>query len=106
LIGAAVEPQMRRPALARMIDFEERRLPVDEQNQRVAGILQQAIVDALQLDDAPRVADRELAAQDVLALAHGIIDAAGERGETDARGLLRRVRIAVAGYLVGIAVDS
>lgn len=105
LIDAAVEHQMRRPALARMVDFEERRLPVGERNQRVADFLQQTVVTALQLDDAPTVADRERAAQDVLALAHGIIDAAGQRGETDAPGLRRRVRIAVAGYLIGIAAD-
>lgn len=106
LIDAAVEHQMRRPALARIVDFEERRLPVGERHQRVASIVQETVVAALQLDDAPDVADRELAAQDVLALAHGIIDAAGQRDETDARGLRRRVRIAVAGYLIGMAADA
>jgi AcrR family transcriptional regulator len=102
LIDAAVAHQMRRPALARVIDFEERRLPMGERNERVADVLQQIMIEALQLPDAPAVAEREQAAQDVLALAHGMIDAAGERGETDAHGLRLRVEVAVRGYLVGM----
>lgn len=103
VIEAAVEHQMRRPAPARVVDFEERRLPADERNERVAGVLQQIMVDALQLPDAPAVPDREQAAQDVLALAHGMIDGAGERRETDAHNLQLRVEVAVRGYLVGMA---
>src|ERR1700689_4621044 len=71
LIEAAVAHQMRRPALARIVDFEEQRLPMGERNQRVADVLQQIMVDALLLDDAPAVPDRQQAAQDVLAIAHG-----------------------------------
>ncbi|MGH8779233.1 TetR/AcrR family transcriptional regulator [Paraburkholderia sp.] len=103
LIDAAVAHQMRRPALARLIDFEERRLPLGDQNERVAEQLYRVIVDALTRADAPVVADREVAAQDVLALTHGIVDMAGERGETDAAALRERVWIAVRGYLVGMA---
>lgn len=103
IIDAAVAHQMRRPALARLIDFEERRLPLGDQNERVAQQLHRVIVDALAHPDAPVVANREVAAQDVLALAHGIVDMAGEREETDAAALRERVWIAVRGYLVGMA---
>jgi AcrR family transcriptional regulator len=103
LIEAAVAHQMRRPALARIVDFEEQRLPMGERNQRVADVLQQIMVDALLLDDAPAVPDRQQAAQDVLAIAHGMIDGAGQCGETDAVDLRRRVEVAVRGYLVGMA---
>jgi AcrR family transcriptional regulator len=102
LIEAAVAHQMRRPALARIVDFEEQRLPMGERNQRVVDVLQQILVDALQLDDAPAVRDRQQAAQDVLAIAHGMIDGAGQCGETDAVDLHQRVEVAVRGYLVGI----
>jgi AcrR family transcriptional regulator len=97
LIEAAVAHQMRRPALARIVDFEEQRLPMGERNQRVADVLQRII------DDAPAVPDRQQAAQDVLAIAHGMIDAAGQCGETDAEDLRLRVEMAVRGYLVGMA---
>ena len=103
LIEAAVAHQMRRPALARIVDFEEQRLPMGERNQRVTDVLQQIMVDALLLDDAPAVPDRQQAAQDVLAIAHGMIDGAGQGGETDAVDLRGRVEVAVRGYLVGMA---
>lgn len=103
LIDAAVEHQMRRPALARMIDFEEQRLPLGAQNRRIADVLLRAAEGALALDDAPQVRDRALAAQDVLAMVRGMIDVAGERRESDAEGLRARVRVAVNGYLLGMA---
>jgi AcrR family transcriptional regulator len=103
LIDAAIAHQMRRPALARVIDFEERRLPLEDRNLHVAEQLHRVIVEALGRPDAPAVADREVAAQDVLALAHGINDVAGQRMETDAQSLRERMWIAVRGYLVGMA---
>jgi AcrR family transcriptional regulator len=106
LTRAAAGHQMNRPALARMIDFEERRLPMLDRNRSVAAVLQQTIVDALRRPDAPRVAQAELAAQDVLAMTRGMVDAAGELGETDADGLQRRVYLAVTGYLSALAADE
>jgi AcrR family transcriptional regulator len=103
LIEAAVAHQMRRPALARIIDFEEERLPLGASNQRLADILQQIMLDALAHHDAPAVAERSQAARDVLALMRGMIDGAGQRGETDAVNLRARVEVAVRGYLIGMA---
>ncbi len=101
LIDAAVTHQMQRPALARLIDFEERRLPLGERNQRLADILHGVIVAALKRADAPKVAHRAEAAHDVLAIVKGMIDWAGERGELNARALKKRVSRAVFGYLTG-----
>lgn len=99
LIRVAVAHQMRRPALARILDFEERRLPLDERDERVGQRIHAVLTRALGLADAPRLADRESAAYDVFAMVHGIVDAAGERGETDAAALEARVTRAVIGYL-------
>ncbi|WP_322012078.1 TetR/AcrR family transcriptional regulator [Paraburkholderia sp. J12] len=99
LVHAAVTYQMRRPALARVLDFEERRLPLDERDARVGERIHAALVRALGLGDAPQLDDRETAAHDVFAMVHGMVDAAGERGETDADALEARVRRAVIGYL-------
>ncbi|ULT68474.1 MULTISPECIES: TetR/AcrR family transcriptional regulator [unclassified Pseudomonas] len=100
MVQAAVAHQLRRPELARVIDFEERRLPLQERHQRVAQVIHQALVEALQLADAPWVLDDvTTVAHDLFALTHGMIDAAGERGETDALNLEHRVMRAIRGYL-------
>jgi AcrR family transcriptional regulator len=99
MVRAAVAHQMRRPALARIIDFEEQRLPVGERNQRVADMIQVALAAALQLPDALPISDAQLAAHDLLAIVHGMIDAAGARVEINAAALELRVMRAVNGYL-------
>jgi AcrR family transcriptional regulator len=100
MVQAAVAHQLRRPELARVIDFEERRLPMDERHQRVASLIQSAVIEALSLPAVqPPIADLGVVAADVLAIVRGMIDAAGERGELDAESLERRVMRAVLGYL-------
>lgn len=94
MIAAAVAHQMRRPVLARLLDFEERRLPMEAANGRVADQIHAALVRVL--GQRP---DAEIAAADVLAIVRGMVDAAGERGETDPLPLERRVARAVFGYL-------
>lgn len=98
IIRAAVAHQMERPVLARLLDLEERRLPVDTLVQGVTGILVDAIQSLLcRLPPVPFPLD--LAASDILAIVKGIVDAAGERGETASRQLETRVTRAVFGYL-------
>ena len=100
LVKAAVAHQLRRPALARVIDFEERRLPLQERHQRVAHVIHGQLIGALTLPSATwSCANVMETAQDLLAIAHGMIDAAGERGETDAGSLERRVMRALLGFL-------
>ncbi|MGF6772392.1 AcrR family transcriptional regulator [Paraburkholderia sp. GAS199] len=100
MVGAAVAHQMRRPALARIIDVEERRLPLGERNQRVAATIHAAIVEALTVrDGAPDLSEASLVAYDLLAIVRGMIDDAGERGERDAAALETRVMRAVDGYV-------
>ncbi|WP_397449161.1 TetR/AcrR family transcriptional regulator [Pseudomonas sp. NA-150] len=100
MVQAAVAHQLRRPDLARVIDFEERRLPMDERHQRVAMLIQSVLVEALSLPEMqPPISDIDTVADDVLAIVRGMIDAAGERGELDAQSLERRVMRAVLGYL-------
>ncbi len=98
LIAVAVAYQLRRPVLARLLDQEERRLPVDEEIKRVGEQLALSVRRCLDAPDlaAPRPA---FAAEDLLAIVKGVVDAAGERGEGDAAALVTRVRRAVFGYL-------
>lgn len=99
LIRAAAGHQMRRPKLARLLDFEESRLPIRGQNQRVAAVVHRAILRALDGLGGDVEGNAEIVARDVLAIVKGMVDAAGERGETEAAALEERVGRAVFGYL-------
>lgn len=98
-ILAAVRHQIRRPALARLLDFEEARLPFDAQTTRVRARFRALVGDILGRPDLPAQADPAIAAADVVAIMRGMIDAAGERGEGMQPALAARVRRAVFGYL-------
>ncbi|MFT4067520.1 TetR/AcrR family transcriptional regulator [Paraburkholderia sp.] len=107
LVRAAVAHQMRRPVLARLIDFEERRLPVGERDQRITDTVHAALVDALgNKAQAPALDDVNLAAHDLLAIVRGMVDYAGERDERDAAALEARVMRAVDGYVAESRSDA
>ncbi|MFM0644283.1 TetR/AcrR family transcriptional regulator [Paraburkholderia bryophila] len=100
MVRAAVAHQMRRPALARVIDFEERRLPLGERNQRLTDLVHAVLMSALtEKRGAPELSDASLVAHDLLAIVHGMVDAAGQRDERDAVALEVRVMRAVDGYV-------
>jgi len=98
LIDAAVRHQLRRPALARVIDLEEERLARDGDD-TVAAALRNAVASALGRPGMRRLAHPALAVDDLIAIVTGMIDAAAMRGERDAAALARRVRAAAFGYL-------
>jgi AcrR family transcriptional regulator len=99
MIRSAVANQLRRPKLARLLDFEEGRLPIRSRAGRVDDIFHAALVRVLSLPDARVIGDVKIAAFDVLAILKGMVDSAGEREETNAPQLERRVRRAVLSYL-------
>ncbi len=100
MVQASVAHQMRRPELARIIDFEESRLPLGERDQRVADTIHAMLVSALTVKaGAPELDDASQVAHDLLAIVHGMVDYAGERGEHDALALELRVMRAVDGYV-------
>jgi len=99
LIEAAVRHQVRRPRLARLLDFEEARLPLDADTQLVRAKIVTLLADILSRPDLPRQSDMPSATGDVLAIIRGMLDAAGERGEEGQAPLIVRVRRAVLGYL-------
>lgn len=99
VIRAAVAHQLRRPILARLLDFEEARLEEDADTTRIKDRFGVILRDLLSRPDAPPQLDREETTRDLIAIVKGIVDAAGVHGETDQRGLARRVERAVFGYL-------
>lgn len=102
LIAAAVKHQLRRPALARLLDFEEARLPLGKETRDVTDRLSAIVAEILRRPDMPPQPDIEIASADLIALAKGLIDAAGQRGEVDPEYLENRVRRAVFGYLIAV----
>ncbi len=98
LIDATVRHQIRRPALARVIDLEEERLSRDGDD-TVAGALRDAVESALRRPGMRRLANTVQAVHDLIAIITGMVDAAAMRGERDAPALARRVRAAAFGYL-------
>lgn len=100
LIRAAVDHQLARPMLEKLLDYQEARLPMDTQRRALAEDLQAQLVAFLHThQDNISVSDLTIAALDTQAIARGLIDAAAERNETDALLIERRVLAAVMGYL-------
>ncbi len=99
LILPCVEQQLRRPALARLLDFEEARLPLDAATQKVKMRFFELTRATLLRSDLPPQADLDVASRDVVAIIKGMVDAAGEHGDRDRNQLALRVKRAVLGYL-------
>jgi AcrR family transcriptional regulator len=99
IIAACVAHQTRRPALARLLDIEEARLPIQRQNKRVTDKVQRAIMSCVTDYPATRALDVAVVTFDLFAMMRGIADAAGERRDTNSEQLRERVERAVFGYL-------
>jgi len=99
LIAASVAHQFRRPRLARLLDFEEARLPLDSYTQAVGSKMTDVACQAIAKPDVPSQRNRLQAARDVIAITKGMIDAEGARGVHKSPTLQRRVERAVFGYL-------
>jgi AcrR family transcriptional regulator len=99
MVRGATEHQLTRPKLARLLDFEEARLPFPAHAVRVGSTIQAAIAEVLKKRPECSTEDVSVLACDILAMTRGLTDSAGERGETDIDELERRVIRAVFGYL-------
>lgn len=99
LIEVAVRHQLRRPALAALLDFEQHRLSV-LMPASGSGATMLAALAGFVCDGFPdAMLAPELAASDLMALISALTDAAGRRGNVDAAQLVTRIEAAVLGYL-------
>ena len=100
LVRVGVERQLARPALARALDFAEAGLGMDDETNATLRAIEAVAIRVLGVH-LPRLSRRaiHLAAADIGALAKGMIDAAGQRGETNSAALTARVTRAALGYL-------
>jgi AcrR family transcriptional regulator len=99
IIDAAVKHQLRRPALARLLDLEEIRLPMGEDFQRAGREAMQIFQSCLTASGMVTPANLAVTSHDLFAIIKGLVDSAGQRGEMDQPALAARVRRAVFGYL-------
>jgi hypothetical protein len=98
VIRAAVQQQLERPELARLLDVQQA-LPDLKAAAGGPGFLLGVIRSILDRPDLPRQPDPDVAARDVLAIVRGLTDTAGEYGERSICDLERRARAATFGYL-------
>jgi len=98
LFAAAVRHQLRRPALGRLLDLEESRLPMGEDIQRTGDRIARVLRGCLAHAGLSGVPGNPVA-EDLMAIVKGMVDAAGQRGETDTASLFARVERAAFGYL-------
>ena len=99
LLNLAVKHQLERPVLARVLDVEENRMPIDAQFEETARqamqILMTCVADTAMVDPE----HLQVVCGDLFAIVKGMVDAAGVRGESDQVALSARVHRAVFGYL-------
>lgn len=74
-------------------------MPLEPGTLAVRGAVTGVVEDVLSASSLVSEGGTGVAAQDVVAIMRGMIDAAGERGEEDEADLIDRVGWAVMGYL-------
>lgn len=96
LIGAAVRQQLQRPMLAKLLDIEEGRpaLRGETGTSELEALFTTIVKRAI-----PKHPHPDVAAGDLFGIIRGLVDAAGQRGETDIESVERRLHAAVFGYL-------
>ncbi|RJE44218.1 TetR family transcriptional regulator [Acinetobacter sp. JS678] len=96
IIQAAVQHQLSRPQLARTLEFASELIGKDIEESELQHELE-TIISVLFIRSG--ISHAQKAAQDVIALSKGMINAAGLAGESDLNHLQQRVEKAVLGYL-------
>jgi AcrR family transcriptional regulator len=100
-VAAAVDQQLDRPGVARALDVLEPGLCLDAETHAIERRIQEILQAWLSVVvGATDPGLRVQSARDLLAIAKGMIDAAGLAGETDKTVLGHRVLCALRGYLM------
>ncbi|MES2739344.1 MAG: helix-turn-helix domain-containing protein [Pseudomonadota bacterium] len=99
MIEIAVRHQLRRPRLAKLLDFEQARLAGALPASRNAALAHAALVVFLLDHIGPHLADPDAVATGLMAIIGALTDAAGYTKSSDAPLLVDRIEGAVGGYL-------
>lgn len=99
LIEVAVRHQLRRPALAALLDFEQHRLSAVMPASGNGAALHAALAGFVRGGYPNGMLAPALAASDLMAIISALTDAAGRRGDVHPAQLVARIEAAVLGYL-------
>ena len=105
-IRASVRNQVRRPHLARLLDFEEFRLAPLMPTSRAAKVIRDSLEAFLRESYGLSMPASASAAVDVVEIAKALNYASGRRSEVDASSLTRSIEAAVFGYLNAKVADQ
>ena len=97
MVCAAVQHQLERPGLARLLDAHEARLAALESQLRDQKRIHEVLASVLQR--IPNLAEAEAVCEDLMVITRAMCDAAGERKDSCASALVKRVERAIFGYL-------
>ncbi|MDR8398313.1 TetR/AcrR family transcriptional regulator [Paraburkholderia sp. USG1] len=99
LIAVATREQLRRPILARLLDFEETRAPIARELAPSLSPFHELMQQILSHKDIPAQPDIKTAVDDLANIIRVLVDAAGDRGEINIKDLEQRIERTVSGYL-------
>lgn len=99
LIKAAVNYQLKRPTLAKLLDDEEIRLKTSVKNSENAQAVRSALEDFFKKNVTASAVNNDVAAVDVINIIRALTDSAGNRQDVNAEELEHNIERAVFGYL-------
>jgi AcrR family transcriptional regulator len=99
MITIAVRQQLKRPELARLLDFEQTRLSTILPISADALAVRQTLVDFLKRHVNSEKCSPEIAAADMMSIVSALTDSAGRSKEANSVALAQRIEGAVLGYL-------
>lgn len=99
LIAVAVRHQLRRPALAALLDFEQHRLSALMPASGNGAAMHAALSGFVRDGHVNAMLAPELAASELMAIISALTDAAGRRGQVDPIALAARIEAVVLAYL-------
>jgi AcrR family transcriptional regulator len=99
LLEIAVQHQFRRPALAKLLDLEEERLPASKEFQSAGLETIKKFEQCLSMMNIRASHDLPVITRDVLSIIRAIKDSAGQMAGDSVATIIARVRRAVHGYL-------
>lgn len=106
LIAVAVRHQLRRPALAALLDFEQHRLSALMPASGNGAAMHAALAGFVRDGHLNAMLAPELAASELMAIISALTDAAGRRGQVDPIPLVARIETVVLAYLATLSSQA
>lgn len=100
MIDASLKHHLRAPALTELLEQAEAQLPMDAETQALKANMFHLVLNLLERHNVDQA---QTVAQDVIAMCHGMVDAAIAAGERDFDAISSRLRRAATNYVSSTA---